>query len=139
MSGLAGLLAGHHAAGVYQWHTAFEPADVRRTVEHAEWRFGYVDGWTHQDRDGLLGAFGAALAFPDHFGHSFDTLAECLGDVTDPTVLLWEGWGPLARTDRRAFDVCLDILTERTEDTPPFAVLLRGDGPPGIDVPALDG
>ena len=28
MSGLAGLLAGHHPPGVYQWHAAFGPDHV---------------------------------------------------------------------------------------------------------------
>ena len=54
MSGLAGLLAGHHPPGVYQWHAAFGPADVQHTVEHAGARFAYVDGWTHQEKTELL-------------------------------------------------------------------------------------
>ena len=61
MSGLAGLLAGHHPPGVYQWHAAFGPEDVRHTVEHAGAQFAYVDGWTHQEKDELLEAFAEAL------------------------------------------------------------------------------
>ena len=140
MSGLAGLLAGHHPPGVYQWHAAFGPADVRHTVEHAGARFAYVDGWTHQEKTELLEALAEALEFPDSFGHNFDALADCLRDVDGaPTVLLWDGWGPLARSDRRAFEVAADILAWRTaEGSSPMSVLLRGEGPE-IDVPSLDG
>jgi RNAse (barnase) inhibitor barstar len=140
VSGLAGLLAGHHAPGVYQWHAAFGPDDVRHTVEHAGARFAYVDGWTHQEKTELLGALADALDFPETFGHNFDALNDCLRDLNgQPVVLLWDGWGPLARSDRRAFDVTTDILADRTADGPsPMSVLLRGEGPE-IDVPSLDG
>lgn len=141
MSGLAGLLAGHHPPGVYQWHAAFGPDDVRHTVEHAGARFAYVDGWTHQDKTEVLEALAEALKFPDTFEHNFDALAEYLGRVEgDPVVLLWDGWGPLARSDRRAFEVTADILASRTSDGPcPMTVLLRGEGPEDVDVPSLDG
>lgn len=140
MSGLAGLLAGHHPPGVYQWHAAFGPQDVRHTVEHAGARFAYVDGWTHQEKTELLEALAEALEFPDSFGHNFDALGDCLRDLGgQPTVLLWDGWGPLARSDRRAFEVAADILADRTTAGPsPMSVLLRGDGP-DIGVPSLDG
>jgi len=135
VSGLAGLLAGHHDPGVYQWHAAFGPDDVRHAVEHAGAHFAYVDGWTHQEKAELLEAFAEALDFPDTFEHNFDALAECLSDRLGSTdgdhlVLLWDGWGPLARSDRRSFDVAADILAGRTAESPcAMTVLLRGDGP----------
>jgi RNAse (barnase) inhibitor barstar len=140
VSGLAGLLAGHHPPGVYQWHAAFGPDDVRHTVEHAGARFAYVDGWTHQEKTELLEAFADALGFPDSSGLDFDVLTDHLRRLDErPTVLLWDGWGPLARTDRSSFDAAADILAGRTADGPaPMSVLLRGDGP-SIDVPSLDG
>jgi RNAse (barnase) inhibitor barstar len=140
VSGLAGLLAGHHPPGVYQWHAAVGPEDVRHAVEKAGARFAYVDGWTHQGKSELLEALADALAFPESFGHNFDALADCLRDIDgDPLVLLWDGGGPLARSDRRAFDVAADILAGRTtEGRSPMSVLLRGEGPE-IDVPSLDG
>lgn len=141
MSGLAGALAGHHPAGVYRWHAAFAVADVRHTVEHAGWRFAAVDGWTHQDKAAFLTAIGTALDFPDWYGVNFDALADCLRDISGPdgagTVLLWDGWGPLANDDRHAFDVAVDVLAGRSGDQPPFVVLLRGEGPE-TTIPALD-
>ncbi|WP_310962957.1 barstar family protein [Nocardioides terrisoli] len=142
MSGLAGLLAGRHAAGVYRWHAGFDVADVRHTVEHAGWGFACVDGWTHQDKAGFLTEVGKALAFPEWYGENFDALVDCLRDVSGPegagTVLLWDGWGPFAREDRHAFDVAVDVLAGRAVEQPAFVTLLRGDGPE-LDVASLDG
>ena len=140
MSGLAAVLAGHEAPGLYLWHGAFDVADVRHTVEHAGWGFGHVDGWTGADtKAAFLAAVGEALDFPDYYGQNFDALADCLYDVgrdVAGVVLLWDGWGTLARADQRAFNVALSVLGSRVNDQRgvPFSVLLRGEGPavPGI-------
>jgi hypothetical protein len=138
MSGLAALLAGRVPPGSYAWHSGFEVADVRHTVEHAGWRFAHVDGLAAQTKAEFLRSIGEALAFPDSYGQNFDALADCLGDVDGGagTVLLWDGWGPLARSDPQAFSVALSVLGGRVhaERGSPFAVLLRGEGPavPGV-------
>lgn len=136
MSGLAGLIAGHHRPGVYLWHNAAEPADVEHTVVHAGWHYGYVDGWTHQDKDAFLAAVGEALAFPDYYGKNLDALNDCLYDVPADTVLLWDGWGPLAREDERTFRILVDIFGDHADDG--LSVLLRGAGP-AVAVQDLDG
>lgn len=142
MSGLAALLAGRAPPDVYTWHAAFEVADVRHAVEHAGWRFGHVDGLAAQTKAELLRAVGEALDFPAWYGQNFDALADCLADVTGGggTVLLWDGWGPFARTDPQAFSVALSVLGTRVhaERGSPFAVLLRGGGPDLAGVAELD-
>jgi hypothetical protein len=137
MSGLAGILAGHHDPGVYQWHAQFEVADVRHAVEHAGWRFGCVDGWVHQDRAGLIADVAESLSFKESCGEDYGALAECLREVTDKTVLLWDGWSTLARADRSDFDAAVDVFSRRAKEGEPFVVLLRGEGPE-IDIPSLD-
>ncbi|HEY6933489.1 MAG TPA: barstar family protein [Marmoricola sp.] len=140
MTGLAGVMAGHLEPAVYQWHTAFNPTDVRHSVEHAGWRFAYVDGWTHQDKATFLDAIAEALAFPEHFGRNFDALTDCLRDVDGAgTVLLWDGWGPLARSDRESFETAVDCLRARSGEASQsrFVALLRGEGPE-VDLPVLD-
>ncbi|QIG42566.1 barstar family protein [Nocardioides anomalus] len=132
MSGLAGLLAHHHGPGVYRWVAAAPPEDVAHTVERAGWRFGYVDGWRHQTRAEFLTAVGEALAFAPHYGRNLDALNDCLRDVPAATVLLWDGWGTLARADEAAFAAVRTILGEHALTT-----LLRGEGP-ALDVPLLE-
>lgn len=147
MSGLAGLLAGllaHEARpGIYQWHGAFEVADVRRTVEHAGFGFGHVDGWVGGTKAELLAAVGETLGFPDYYGHNFDALADCLHDIgagQAGVVLLWDGWSTLARADQKAFDIALSVLGSRVnaDRGVPFSVLLRGEGPEVPGITSLD-
>ena len=139
MSGLAALLAGHVPAGVLRWEGAYDPGEIRHVVEHAGWGFAHLDGWTvgGQPRE-VLGALGEAMGFGDHFGRNLDALADSLRDLSRPTgtVLLWDGWTVLARADERYFRLVLQVLGERCADPvgPPFAALLRGEGPdlPGV-------
>jgi RNAse (barnase) inhibitor barstar len=137
MSGLAGIVAGHISPGVYRWHAAFDAPEVQHAVEHAGWRFGYVDGWHEQSTAEFLTAVSATLEFPEHFGHNFDALGDCLSDLAEPTVLLWDGWAPLARADEDAFVTVVRLMSDRAGSAPPFAALLRGEGPE-VDVPSLD-
>lgn len=142
MSGLAALLAGHTPPDLYQWHSAANVKDVEHAVEKAGWRFAHVDGWTVEDKQSFLKAVAACLEVADDLGDSFDALSDCLAEVTagdhNGTVLLWDGWSPLARHDERAFHVALSVLGGRVnaERGDPFAVLLRGEGPP-LDLPEL--
>jgi RNAse (barnase) inhibitor barstar len=143
MSGLAALLAVRTAPGIYRWHANFEVQDVRHSVELAGWRFAHYSGWVHEDKAAVLEGLGVALSFPDHYGRNLDALADCLKDLVAPgrgTLLLWDGWAPFARADRRAFDATLDALRTRVqrERGGSFAVLLRGDGPETADLPSLD-
>jgi hypothetical protein len=138
MSGLAAIIAGRHEPGVYRWHAAFDRAEVAHAVEHAGWQFGYVDGWRCADKEAVLTAVGETLAFPDHHrGRSPDALADGLTELAEPTVLLWDGWSTLARSDEETFTRLCGIFTERAGLTPPFTTLMRGEGPE-IDVPFLD-
>ena len=144
MSGLAAVLAGHEPAGIHLWHGAFDVADVRHSVEHAGWGFGWVDGWTGADtKPAFLAAVGEALDFPDHYGQNFDALADCLHDIgggRDGVILLWDGWSTLARADEKAFSIALSVLGSRVNDERgvPFTVLLRGEGPVVPGVTSLD-
>jgi hypothetical protein len=149
MSGLAALLAHRKDPGIYRWHGAFKDEDVRHTVEHAGWHYAHIDGWHGETKADFLRAVGEALGFSDDYGpdvetHGFDALADRLGDLvagdSEGWLLLWDGWGPLARHDERAFSVSLSVLGGRVnaDRGGPFAVVLRGDGPEVAGVPSLD-
>jgi RNAse (barnase) inhibitor barstar len=134
VSGLAAVLAHHHDRGVFRWHAASSPEDVQHTVEHAGWRFGYVDGWRHQTRREVLTALGEALGFPEHYGRNLDALNDCLRDLPGDVVLLWDGWATLAREDEATFAAVRAVLADHTGS---LTTLLRGAGP-DLDVPSLD-
>lgn len=140
MSGLAAVLSGRRPPGVFTWHAALEVGDLRRAAGQAGWRFGHVDGWGDPTKAGFLAAVGEALAFPAHYGRNLDALADCLADLGRDTLLLWDGWGPLARHDEKAFRISVRVLRERAgaDQASRFVVLLRGDGPE-LDLPGLDG
>jgi RNAse (barnase) inhibitor barstar len=143
MSGLAGMLAGHRPPGAYRWHSGLDADDVRHAVEHAGWRFAHHEGFADETREDLLTGLGTALDFPSHYGRNLDALADCLRDVVPGdrvgTVLLWDGWGSLARADERGFARVLAVLATRAGAVhrAPFAVLLRGPGPEHVDAPEL--
>lgn len=134
MSGLAALLAGHEEPGVYRWHGNFDVSDLRHTVELAGQRFAYVDGWTALGKHEFLAAVGRELGFPETYGQNLDALEDCLREVgadRSGAVLLWDGWGTLARSDPRTFAVLLDVFGSRAAvaGKPSLTMLLRGDGP----------
>ena len=142
MSGLAALLAGHNAPDIYQWHSAAHVPDIEHAVEHAQWKFAYLDGWTIEDKESFLKACGSTFAFEDDVDETFDALAQCLADVSagsrEGVVLLWDGWSPFARRDEQAFRAALSVLEgrARAERGCKFAAILRGDGP-ALDLPEL--
>ncbi len=147
MSGLAGLLAGlidrEAQPGIYRWHGAFQVADVKHTVEHADFGFAHVDGWVGETKAEFLAAIGKALDFGDDYRHTFDALADCLHDIGSRqagVVLLWDGWSTLARADEKSFNIALSVLGSRVnaDRGVPFSVLLRGEGPEVADVRSLD-
>jgi RNAse (barnase) inhibitor barstar len=145
MSGLARLLAHHVPPGVYRWTSTQTAADVRHTVEHAHWRCFVIDTWAVEDKAGFLDACAESFDFPEWFGRNFDALADCLTDVRpggdeNGVLVVWQGWAPLARADRTAFDVAVDVFGSRVdfERGGAFAVILQGVGPDDVEVPELD-
>ncbi len=144
MSGLARLLAGHTAPGVYHWPSPAEVADIEHAAHQAGWHVVVLDTWQVDDKAGFLDACRAAFDFPHWTGHNFDALADALSEVRpgDATgvLVLWDGWGVFARSDRRAFDVAVDVFADRVEFERggTFAVVLRGPGPDDVQLPELD-
>lgn len=136
MSGLAGMLAGHVAPCVAHWHAHFDPADVRHTVEHAGWGFAHVDAVGLETKPEVLAAFKDALGLPSYVGGNLDSIWDGLRELSGPTVVLWDEWGPLARADETAFKALVGLLSDRAQQGG-FSVLLRGEGPE-TGLPSLD-
>ncbi|WP_435769358.1 barstar family protein [Nocardioides sp. SYSU DS0651] len=129
MSGLAAVLAGRRPPGVHRWESGLDVGEVRRAVEHAGWRFRYVDGAGLATRRDALVALGDVLGFPAHYGANLDALNDCLRDLPVPTVLLWDAWSGVARADAGGFGAVVRVLAARGPDAPALEVLLRGPGP----------
>lgn len=137
MSGLAALLVGRRDPGVYRWSSHLPAADVEHAVAHAGWRAFTLDGRSVTDAEGFHNAVARACELPSWYGRNWDALADCLADLSwapaRGRVLLYEGWGMLARTDPQAWQavrgVLFDTCTYWHEAGTPFAVLLRGAGP----------
>lgn len=139
MSGLAPLLAGRRAAGVYRWRTTLDDVELAEVAAVAGWSLRVVDGLVAQSKSEFLAAVGRSLEFPGTYGQNFDALADLLDDLPGPTVLLWEEWGVLARAEPRTFATLARLFSDRCADPdrPGFAVLLRGDGPEESGLPEL--
>ena len=139
MSGLAALLAEHNPPSVYQWHSAAAVPVVEHAVQHAGWSFRYLDGWTLEDRQTFLKAACASLELAD--SDDVEALSAGLGGLEvegKGLVLLWDGWSPLARSDRESFDTVVGVFRRRAHDSgaAKMAVILRGEGPE-LDLPEL--
>ena len=136
MSGLAAVLKGKRSGGVYRWHAKFDVAAVQAPVEKAGRTFAYLDGVQADKAANFHIQIASALGFPDYYGRNLDALADCLGDLTEPTVLLWDAWAVFADADSRVFRTVAELLAKRSDI---LTVLLRGNEPEEpFDIPSLD-
>ncbi|MFN8109055.1 MAG: barstar family protein [Thermoleophilia bacterium] len=96
-------------------------------LRDAGWTVARMDGG--HGRDDMLTALATALEFPAHFGGNLDALWDCVNDLERPTALVWGGWEHPASGHADDWDAVLEVLRDRAEMTPPFAVILL-DGLP---------
>jgi len=142
MSGLAAVLAGRRPAGLYVWDSATRPADVAHAAEHAGFRAFLLDGRAATDRESFLSLCEGAFALP---ARTWEALADCLADLSwAPArgyVVVYDGWGMLARCDPDAWAAAYRVLASAAGRWAavgtPFTVLFRGPGPE-LDLPHLD-
>ncbi len=141
MTHLGDVLAGRAPGGLYRCGVRLDPESVRAVVEPTRWRLARLDGERARSKAEVLADLGRVLGFPAYYGANLDALAECLGDLCEDTVLLWEQWSHLAYDDPDAFTLVCRVLTDRSEPrdpaSPALVVLLSGEGH-HLDVPLLD-
>jgi hypothetical protein len=148
MSGLAALLAGRRPAGLYVWDSATRPSVVAHAAQRVGFQAFLLDGRTATDEESFLAACERAFGLHESRtwdARTWDALAACLTDLSwAPArgyVVVYDGWGMLARCDPAAWARAYDILAAATaswsEKGTPFAVLFRGSGP-GLGLPHLD-
>lgn len=95
-----------------------------QTVAGSRWRTARVEPAT--DLSQAYDEIARALALPTWFGRNLDALWDCLTDLQDPTALLWRRWDDLESTQPRDAARLLDLLRDRTAQSPDFAVVLGG-------------
>jgi hypothetical protein len=147
---LAAVVSGGCAPGVYRWRSHAHPGAVGRELAGAGWT-GYALAGGVDDAGRLFEACAGTFAFPGWFGHTWESLADCLGDLSwldgSGHVLLWERYGVLARADQKSWRLAYEAFEAAVAlriryAAAPLYVLLRGSGPEhspltGAPIPAL--
>lgn len=115
-----GLFDGTLRPGVYRLVGA--PGLMADGLTQAGWRT--VRLGPAADLDAFYREVSDRLGLPDWFGANLDALWDVLTDLDQPTALVLERWTRFATVRPADWSRVLDVLTERTETTPPFAVVL---------------
>lgn len=76
------------------------------------------------DRAGTLDAFAAALHFPDYFGRNLDALLDCLRDLDDDTLLIWNGAAGLRAADAAGYRGILTVLDQFQRERPSVSIFV---------------
>ncbi|MEO8137138.1 MAG: barstar family protein [Betaproteobacteria bacterium] len=105
------------AAGVQDWDGA---SDVLRTAaKAAHLKFFMVDLGKIAGKPALLKALEKGINLPEHFGHNWDALADCLEDDEwmdkNGVVILWQGAETFRKAHHSDFETALDIFSEASE------------------------
>lgn len=123
MSSLTVTLARKESAVLRSGRTG---AEIRAVGERAGWRVVDLRLDEATDKATFLHRCVEAFDLPEHFGHNWDALADCIDEIQDePGVLVaFEGVGHLSEHDR---EIVRQIFTERVELGPaPFVVVASG-------------
>ena len=104
-------------AGVQDWDQASEP--LRTAAKAAHLKFFSVDLSKIVGKPALLKALEKGIHLPDHFGHNWDALADCLEDDEwmdkNGVVILWQGAEQFRKAHHEDFETALDIFSEAAE------------------------
>ena len=111
------VLSGDVEPGVFRSADSVE--EIRAEAERHDWSVRVL-AQPVATKDEALAAIGEVLDFPSRFGHNLDALWDCLRDIDEPLVLVWQGSDSL---DPLAFEPIIEVLQERA-DQGGFAVLL---------------
>lgn len=141
---LIAVLNGDRSPGLYKLVTAISLDDLTTLSQEHGARLFYIDGTTVNSKVVFLRAVANAMAFPNHFGHNWDALEDCLTDLDwlngDRFVLLYERPDPFAQAEPSEWLVALDILRStvdywRTKKRPLSVLFQQGNN---TDLMGLD-
>lgn len=122
-----------------RWAPELPTRDWAGAAAVAGWHRWVLDTATASDKAGFLTACAAAFALPDWFGHNWDALEECLGDldVAPGALVVWTGWQGLRRRDPGTFATAVEVLGAAASSwhragAPALVVLVGGGADPGV-------
>jgi RNAse (barnase) inhibitor barstar len=115
---------------------------IAALAKKAKFAFFHIDGRSVQRKEQLMNAMATALDLPEHFGHNWDALEECLADL-DPVdakgyVLLYDHIEGLLGAHPDQFETLVEILKDavtswKEDDTAMLVVLSGAKAPAGVE------
>ena len=127
------ILAGTFPPGLYRLRTDLNADYIVALLSKAGWRGFYIEGEVVKSKEDFLRVAGAAMSFPDYYGHNWDAFDECITDLSwlpaKGYVLIYQEVWPFPRNDRTAWQQARAILTDAVafwaERNTPFYIFLR--------------
>ncbi len=95
----------------------------------------YLDGHDIVDRATLLQQLAKVMQFPEHFGHNWDALADCLTDLdedeVDRQIIIIDRLDNFAIANPQQWltflDICKSTVKYWQDTNTPMYIMLRGD------------
>ena len=137
---LASLLE-ENQGGVWFLPAHADPKAVQAAAKHAGFAFFHVEGRNIVRKEQLLNHVATALRFPEHFGHNWDALEECLTDLewvdAEGYVLYYDHIDPFLAAQPEQFATLVEILRDavqswKEDGTAMIALLSGGKAPKGV-------
>jgi Barstar (barnase inhibitor) len=131
MTNIQSIAAGQGAPLVYYWPNPLAAEPFTKSVAESGGRCFLLDGGRMNEPTLLMQEFARSLEFPDYFGHNWDALEDCLGDLgwLDERLTHFVIW--IDRWEHCASPMLLEVLEQAVtlwaDGATPLYVLLSGD------------
>jgi RNAse (barnase) inhibitor barstar len=124
--------------GVHFLDAHVEPRKLQALARKAGFAFFHLEGKTIERKEQLMNAMATALSLPSHFGHNWDALEECLGDMEGVegkgAVLYYDHIDGLLAAHPDQFETLVEIVRDAVEawkeDGTAMVVILSGTKAP---------